>query len=468
VAEIEIPYKPRSWAKPFHETFKRFIALVLHRRAGKTTGIINHLQRSATDDERERNRLKFLAPQLTNEQLEELLRNRMYGHILPTYKQAKYVAWDMLKYFAAPIPDIKINESELTIRYPGGHKLGLFGADNPDSLRGIPFWGLGFDEYSQHPPNIFSEVLSKSLADHLGYAIFAGTIIGKNQLYKTHEIAAANPDDWFALWQDVDKSLATEEGATIELLKIAIEDDRKLVAQGMMTQEEFDQEWYLSPTAAIKGAIYGQQLSLMRQQGRIKLVPYDPALKVHIVLDLGVGQAFGAGFYQRVFGEMRMIDYWQGTESDGIPQAVKAFQNKPYIYGKLFLPHDAEANSIDTGQTRVQTFKDLWPNIEIVIVPKLSVDDGIAKGRAMFTRLWVDEKNCAAWLDAIAQYRLAHDDKKGMFKETPLHDWTSHPADVHRYASVMEDEMTNEDSNQTHIIQENQRERLEAQRDHGL
>jgi len=55
-----------------------------------------------------------------------------------------------------------------------------------------------------------------------------------------------------------------------------------------------------------------------------------------------------------------MIDYWEGQNKDGIPQAVKAFRDKPYIYGKLFLPHDAKATSIDTGKTRLQTFKDLW------------------------------------------------------------------------------------------------------------
>ena len=45
-----------------------------------------------------------------------------------------------------------------------------------DALRGMAFSGLSFDEYGLHPPAIFSEVLSKALADHLGYAIFAGTL----------------------------------------------------------------------------------------------------------------------------------------------------------------------------------------------------------------------------------------------------------------------------------------------------
>ena len=76
------------------------------------------------------------------------------------------------------------------------------------------------------PASLFSEVLSKALADHLGYAIFAGTIKGKNQLYRTYE-AAKDAPDWFALWQDVDQSLATEADAATLMLSQAMHDDRQ-------------------------------------------------------------------------------------------------------------------------------------------------------------------------------------------------------------------------------------------------
>jgi len=206
---IVIPYRPRQWAVPFHGSLKRWAAVVLHRRAGKTTAILNHHQRAATNDGWEAKRLRTLMPTLTDGQVSDLLRGRFYGHVMPTYKQAKLVAWDMLKHFARPIPGIKVNEVELMITYTTGARLALFGADNPDSLRGAAFSGLSFDEYSQHPPNIFGEVLSKALADHLGYGIFAGTIKGRNQLYRAYE-AAKDAQDWFALWQDIDQSLATE------------------------------------------------------------------------------------------------------------------------------------------------------------------------------------------------------------------------------------------------------------------
>ncbi len=442
---ITIPYKPRLWATKLHNSFKRYFSLIIHRRGGKTTGLINHFQRAATDDAWEANRMRALVPDISKDDLKMLMRNRFYGIVYPTYSQAKTTAWDMMKYYADPIPGVRFNESELTVKYPTGSKCRLFGSDNPDALRGPAFWGIGFDEYSQQPPNIFGEILSKSLADHLGFAVFAGTIKGKNQLYRTNEVAKQNPDDWDYIWQDIDESFKREEGITIQLLKQALEDDRKLVVQGMMTQEEFDQEWYLATEAAIKGAYYSAQFIQARGQGRIKIVPYDSILKVHTVWDLGVGQHLGIGFYQRLSNEMHMIDYWEGESKEGIPTAVKVLQNKLYIYGTHFMPHDAEGTEQGTEMTRLATFKSLWPNAVVEIVPKMLVDDGINQGKLLFSRLWIDEKKCQQWLDAVSAYHQEWDEKRGMPKSYPHKDWTSHAADVHRYAALAESQMTNED-----------------------
>lgn len=100
--------------------------------------------------------------------------------------------------------------------------------------------------------------------------------------------------------------------------------------------------------------------------------------------------------------------------------------------------------SIDTGKTRVQIFKELWPNIDRSVVPKLSPDDGISRGKFMCSHLWIDETKCQQFLDYIAQHRHDWDDNKGMFKEKPLQDFTSYAADVHRYAAVIEDHINNE------------------------
>lgn len=366
-----------------------------------------------------------------------------YAFIAPTYRQAKRIAWEILKDIARPIPGTEPNEAELVMKYPNGSKIFLAGSENIDALRGIALWGGGQDESSQQPPNLFTEVISKCLADHLGYWIWSGTPRGKNNFYKTYQVALANPDQYTVVFKTIDDSLKDESGETIDNLRLALEDDRRLVSIGEMTQEEFDQEWYCSFEAAIKGAYYARQISEARKSGRVKQVPYDPAIPVHTVWDLGIGENLAVGFYQKPSArEIHMIDYWQGNEKDGLPEAARMLQQKPYIYGKHFAPHDIKAVEQGTGKTKHETAKAL--GIDFEIVEDIGVDNGINAGQLMFARLWVDEKNCDYWLDAISQYHQTWDEKRGMFLEHPYHDWTSHPADVHRYASVVEDKMSNE------------------------
>lgn len=441
MAVVEIAYKPRKWARRFHAAYVRWSVLVMHRRAGKTTAVLNHHQRAALDDQWESERLRFLEPTFTKADIAELLKNRKYGHILPTLTQARAVAWGPLKMYAADIPGHKPNEQDMSIAYPNGNVVRLFGADNPDALRGHAFSGVSFDEYSQQPPNIFGEVISKALADHLGYAVFIGTIKGKNHLWRTYQAGKDDPA-WFALWQDVDISLSLEEGATITAIRRAMDDDRALIDKGLMTQEEFDQEWYLSETAAIKGAYYAKQLMAARRERRIGLVPYDPALLVFDVWDLGKGPNLVVGLFQRTGREVHLIDREEADPGEAMPQMIARLQKKPYVFGKHFAPHDIKATELGTGKTRLETAQNLnWPFVE---VPNLAVDDGIDKGRLMFARTWVDEEKCAVFLDAIGQYRQEWDEKRGVFRDNPYHDWTSHDADMFRYAALVEDQMVNE------------------------
>lgn len=370
------------------------------------------------------------------------VKESQYAYIGPTYKQAKRIAWKILKRIAAKVPGAEPNEAELTMTYPNGSVIFLAGSENVDALRGIPLWGGAQDESSQQPSNLFSEVISKCLADHLGYWIWGGTPQGKNQFYRTFENAKANDNDFTVVFKTIDDTLREEQGQTINNLRQALADDRKLVELGEMTEDEFLQEWYCSFNASVRGAYYAKQIANLINSNRSKTVPYDEALAVHTVWDLGVGKNLAIGFYQRLGNELRMIDYWEGTSQEGIAQAAKVLQEKPYLYGRHFAPHDINAKEVATGQTRIETAKGY--GIDFEVVPKVSVDDGIDKGRKMFSRLWVDSTHCEVWLDAMGQYRQVWDEKRGMFIEKPYHDWTSHKADIHRYASLVEDQMIND------------------------
>jgi phage terminase large subunit len=396
---------------------------------------MNHHLRAATDDAWETARLRYLMPSFTEAEIKPLLRRRHYCHIMPSYKQAKTAAWDMLKYYAKDFEGAKPNESELLVKFPNGARVQLFGADNPDALRGIGPSGASFDEYSQQPRNIFSEVLSKALADHLGYAIFSGTIKGKDHLFQTYQAAKDDPE-WFTIWQDIDRSLATEDEGTVKVLQKAMEDDLKLVAQGLMTQDEFDQEWHLSSDAAIQGAFFGKEMALAKKQGRITRVPYDPALLVDTDWDLGIDDNMSIWMSQSTrAGEVRLIDYYENS-GEGFPHYIRVLAERGYTYGKHYPPHDIAVREMGNGKSRRETAALLGLKFELPLPASVSLADDIDLVRLFLAKCWFDEQRCAVGIESLRQYRKKFNKTLNEFTGEAVHNFASHGADAFRGLAV--------------------------------
>lgn len=181
---VTIPYKPRY--PEIHEALEshRFSVLVAHRRFGKTVLVMNHLLRMATLCEKPRG---------------------IYAYVGPFRSQAKNVAWDYLKHYTAPLPGRSVNESELTISVPSrgkGAKIRIFGADNPDALRGLYFDGVVLDEVAQMKPDVWEEVVRPALSDRDGWAVFIGTPKGVNlfseMYYRALKLQSEGDPDWYA------------------------------------------------------------------------------------------------------------------------------------------------------------------------------------------------------------------------------------------------------------------------------
>ena len=396
---------PRQWALKLHASPLRWKVIVAHRRAGKTTAALNHLIISAVRDTG--------------------IPNRRYAFIAPTYKQAKNVAWDILKHFARQIPGTECRETELMVRFWNGSSITLYGADNPDRLRGMGLAGVVFDEYSQQPSNIFTEIVRPMLSDTGGYAIWIGTPKGRNEFWRLFEKAQQNLD-WLAM------QLTVRDTGVVSDVELAD-------AKKNMSDDEFQQEWFCSFDASIKGSVYGRELAGLRQSGRAAIVPHRPDELVYTVWDLGIGVALAVGFFQKIEQNVHMIDYWQGTDRESLPDAIRVVKGKLYNYQKHFAPHDIQTREISSGATRNSIAAGL--GIHFSVVPPVALAGGIEKAKLFLARLWVDEKNCQLWLDAISQYQRVWDDARGVFKNEPQHDWTSHAADVLRYAAISESNM---------------------------
>lgn len=407
--EVVVDYAPRPLQRVIHDGMDRhrWGAVVCHRRFGKTVCAVNHLQKKAIEARKPRPR---------------------YAYIAPTYKQGKAIAWDYIKHYASPIPGIATNVSELRVDYPGGAQIRIFGADNPDSLRGLYFDGVVFDEYGLMPPNIFSEVVRPLLSDRQGWALFMGTPNGRNQFYRvingdpgtSFQGARHDPDWFFAEFK------ASQTGYVAES---ELKDSR-----AQMTADEYEQEYECSFEASVKGAVFARELVALRQQGRITAVPYDPAMLVDTWWDLGVGDATAIWFVQSSpSGEIRLIDYHEAS-GEGLPYYAGVLQQKRYAYGQHIGPHDIEVRELGTGHSRLEIARGL--GVHFTVSPRLLLEDGISAVRTLLPRCWFDAERCKAGIEALQHYRWDYNTRINEFKPVPVHDWASHGADAFRYGSI--------------------------------
>lgn len=397
---VDTGYRPRVGQAAIHLQLKnhRFGAAVCHRRFGKTVLAINHLIDAAIRSDRVRPRFAYLAP---------------------TYRQAKAIAWDYLKHYTQEIPGRRVNESELWVTLPNEAQIRLYGADNPDSLRGIYLDGVVPDEYGLMPSKTFSEVIRPALADRQGWAFFIGTPNGKNQFYEVCQQARID-EGWFFAEHKASES------------KVIPEEELEL-ARKSMTKDEYDQEFECSFEASVKGAVFMEEIRRARDDKRIFKFPYEREIMVDTYWDLGVGDATAIWFAQQFGTEIRLLDYYQNTGM-GLDHYVSVLRQKPYSYRKHVAPHDIEVREFGSGKTRWEMAEAL--GIYFEIAPKLSLEDGINASRQVFSRCYFNEEKASQGLECLMNYRWEFNTRIDEFKAVPVHDWASHGADAFRYMAV--------------------------------
>lgn len=346
------------------------------------------------------------------------------AYLAPYLKQAKDVAWEYLKRYSQPLWGKAPNESELYVELLNGARIKIYGADNPDALRGGYLDDATLDEYADMYPGIWGSVIRPMLADRLGSATFIGTPKGRNSFCELYERAKVDPD-WFPFFLPASETRIIPQS---ELDAAARE----------MTPEQYAQEFECSFEAAIVGAYYGRDMAEAERAGRIASVPYDPALPVYTAWDLGIGDSTAIWFWQAHLNELRVIDFYEAN-GHGLDHYAKVIHAKPYKVEADYVPHDARVRELGTGRTRVETMQTL--GLKPRLVPAHKVMDGINALRVMFPRTYWDREACKDGLEALRQYRADYDEKARVFRDSPKHDWTSHASDAARYMAMAWREM---------------------------
>ena len=399
---IEIPYKPREHQLKVHELLegKRFAVVVAHRRFGKTVAALNHLIREAVLNEKETPR---------------------YAYIAPTYGQAKRVAWDYLVKYTTPLGGTN-NISELRVDF-WGRRIQLYGSDNPDSLRGQYFDGVIIDEVGDQNPKIWTDIVRPALTDRKGWCLFIGTPKGHNHFKELRDMAEKE-DGWGLL-----EFKASETGV--------VDDTELKAAKNEMGEDKYRQEFECSFDAAVEGSYYGTMLNELEDKKHMQEIPREELSRTFTAWDLGMGDSTSIWVAQLVGTEVRLLDYYE-NHGVGLDHYVKWIKDNDYLKAEHILPHDVRVRELGTGKSRMEMLEEA--GLEVKIAPRMGLDDGIQAVRRLLPRCWFNVPKVQIGLNCLRNYRRDYDEKRKIFYERPLHDWSSHGSDSFRYLALGLDE----------------------------
>ena len=409
---IEHLYDPRQIFVNFHNRSQRWAILVVHRRGGKTVASIN---------DKIARILTFQPPIIRGQIAREPGR---FAYVAPFLNQARQIAWDYVKRYSQGMTK-KISEAELSVTYFNDSKLTLYGADNPDAFRGQYFDGVTLDEYGMMKPSVWSEVLLPTLVDRKGWATFIGTPNGPNHFRDLVREAAKEPSRWFYESHPVSETGLIDAEELNEMRKL-------------MLPEEYAQEMECSFEASARGAYYSSEILRASAEVRITPLQADQAMPLHFIFDLGFRDDTATIAFQDAPDGYPIIH----AEADNlrpIRHYIARINEICLQYGctrgEVWLPHDAKAKTLQTGRSIVEQF--ISAKIIPKLVPNLDVLDGIAAARMLFPEIWFNEMPCEMLIEALKTYRRAWDEDKKAFSNQPIHDWSSHYADVFRYFAIV-------------------------------
>lgn len=305
-----------------------------------------------------------------------------------------------------------------------------------ENLRGINAYGCVFTEYQDQNPEGWEKIIQPVLMENNGWASFVFTPKGKNHGFTLYEQARQNPN-WFCqrlTIADTLRNAVGEPGGPV----VTLEQIEELRREG--TDEQIiQQEYFCSFDGFLRGTIYGDMLKQARADGRIGRVPWVSSLPVGTMWDIGRRDATSIWFYQVVGSEIRFIDYYSNGGGPGVEHYVKVCRERPYLYAKVMLPHDAKVKGFSAVESTEEILKKTLCG-NVVVAQKDGIDTGIQQVRTLFSRFYFDEEKCGrapnpnhpSGLDCLANYHRDWNEDYNDYSGPPKHDQHSHGADALR------------------------------------
>ncbi len=344
--------------------------------------------------------------------------------------------------YQGAIPGAVYHESVKEWRFPSGAKI-EFGYLEHDKDRfryqGRQFQYIGWDELTQWASSDpYDYLLSRLRTTDMDLKCYCRSTTNPGGI--GHEWVKAR-------WEIPDTGKATRIELDVEGRKIvrrfipaSLADNPHLTGTGyrerLLLLNDRERKALLEgrwDSVEIEGTIYGKEMADLATLDRFCTVPIEPTIPVNTFWDLGRNDTTAIWFHQRVGLENRFIDYYE-KNGEGLAHYIRVLQERGYIYGEHYLPHDVEVTELTTDKSRKQTLEEGGVR-PLVVVPRVSdLQDGIEVTRQALASgsCWFDRERCKEGLKALRSYRREWDDRTQTWRMKPLHDWASNGADAFR------------------------------------
>jgi len=288
----------------------RFAVLVCHRRWGKTVFAVMEL---------------ILAAAFTSKP------DFRGAYIAPFRKQAKDVTWDYFKRFAGKMPGVSFNETELTVSFPNGARITLYGADNAEALRGLYFDYVILDEVADMKPHVWGEIVRPTLADRQGKALFIGTPKGMNLFFELYNRGLSGGD---SAW----KSMVFRASDTVGKIPWITQEELDC-ARADLTDAQYRQEFECDFNASCDNMLIPLDLIYKAKGKHLREEDY---CKAPLVFGVDVARFGGDACVIQKRRGLAAFPYWRRAGIDNMTFAS--------ILHRMILDERPDAVFIDSGR----------------------------------------------------------------------------------------------------------------------
>ena len=326
---------------------------------------------------------------------------------------------------------ISINNQEMKVKFSNGSIIWLVGSDiDVDKLRGINARGAVFCEFSYQDPRVFYTMLP-IFRQNGGWLICQSTFDGQNHFYQLMKRNKDNP-----LWNCKIESVETlvDEHGERYITDAAIEEDR----QGGMPEYLIQQEYYSVVQVNQETKYFALAMNYIFENEKIVSGLILPNKNLYTAWDIGMNDNTFIIFFQiETVGNQQwpiVIGYF---ESNNKPLAFyidecRKFSSKNNLYLKYhFIPHDGKKRDFTSGQDVISFGNDLGENFISVPRPASKIN-AIESCRRKLNMTRFNKENCQRVIDCLCNYSKKYNEKLGVYKDHPVHDWASHGVDAYQ------------------------------------